>query len=91
MRDALVRELRARGETEEAKAVAVLGKAPVGLWIANQLARLAPAEVKALIEATARLLQGQSSALERGGAGAGGAGARGKRPTHAVNEVAVSR
>ena len=62
-RDALARELRGKGAMEEAKALANLRKPPVGLWIANQLARLAPAEVRALLGATARLRQGQSAAV----------------------------
>jgi hypothetical protein len=59
-RDALVKELRAKGQDDEAKAVAKLRKPPVALWIVNQLFRNAPAEVKALIAATGKL---------RGGAG----------------------
>lgn len=72
-RDALARELRARGALEEARALANLRKPPVGLWIANQLARLAPDEVKALVEATARIRQGQSA----GARGASGEALRG--------------
>ena len=62
-RDALARELRAKGAMDEARALVSLRKPSVGLWIANQLSRLAPDEVRALIEATARLRQGQSAAL----------------------------
>jgi hypothetical protein len=60
-RDALVRELREQGKTDEAKEVAALRKPPVGLWIANQLARLAPKDVEALIDATARVRKAQFS------------------------------
>jgi hypothetical protein len=59
-RDALARELRARGRNDEAREIASLRKPPVGLWIANQLHRLAPAEVKALLDATARIRHAQS-------------------------------
>ena len=57
-RDALVRELREKGKADEAKEVATLRKPAAALWIANQLARLAPDEVKALIHATERLRKG---------------------------------
>ena len=57
-RDALARELREKGKAEEAKEVAALRKPTAALWIANQLARLAPEEVKALIHATERLRKG---------------------------------
>ena len=57
-RDALVRELREKGKADEAKEVAALRKPTAALWIANQLARLAPDEVKALIHATERLRKG---------------------------------
>jgi hypothetical protein len=59
-RDALARELKAQGRAEDAKAVARLRKPPVALWIVNQLARLAGAEVQALIDATARAHRAQS-------------------------------
>jgi hypothetical protein len=59
-RDALARELRAKGRIDEAKEVAALRKPAVGLWIANQLGRLAPGEVKALIDATGRIRHAQS-------------------------------
>ncbi len=61
VRDALARELRGRGELEEARLIAGMRKPPVGLWIANQLARLAPDDVKALVEASARLRRAQSA------------------------------
>ena len=57
-RDALARELREKGKADEAKEVAALRKPTAALWIANQLARLAPDEVKALIHATERLRKG---------------------------------
>ena len=61
VRDALARELRGRGELEEARLIAGMRKPPVGLWIANQLARLAPDDVKALVDASARLRRAQSA------------------------------
>ncbi|MCA1827393.1 MAG: hypothetical protein ABR567_09865 [Myxococcales bacterium] len=57
-RDALVRELREKGKADEAKEVASLRKPSTALWIANQLARIAPGDVKALIHATERLRKG---------------------------------
>ena len=57
-RDALARALREKGKADEAKEVAALRKPTAALWIANQLARLAPDEVKALIHATERLRKG---------------------------------
>ncbi len=63
LRDELARELRGNGQADEAKALAKIRRPSVALWIANQLGRLAPAEVKALIEATARLRHGQSAAV----------------------------
>ena len=57
-RDALVRELREKGKADEAKEVAKLRKPAAALWIANQFARLAADEVKALIHATERLRKG---------------------------------
>jgi hypothetical protein len=62
VRDELARDLRGSGQADEAKALAKIKKPSVALWIANQLGRLSPAEVKALIEATARLRHGQSAA-----------------------------
>jgi hypothetical protein len=57
-RDALAKELRAGGKDEEAREVAKLRKPTAALWIANQLSRLAPDDVKALIHATSRLQKG---------------------------------
>lgn len=57
-RDALARELRDAGKAEEAREVKALHKPTVALWIANQLSRLAPADVTALIHATGRLRKG---------------------------------
>jgi hypothetical protein len=63
VRDQLVGELRAKGMADEARSIANLRKPPLALWVANQLARLAPAEVKALIEATAHLRHAQTGAV----------------------------
>ena len=60
-REALVRELREQGKADQAKEVAAQRKPPVALWIANQLARLDPRSVEALIEATARVRKAQLS------------------------------
>ena len=79
-RDELARELKAKGHGDEAKAIARLRKPPAALFIVNQLGRLAPADVKALIDATARMQKGahlreamheQREALSRLGDAAG--------------------
>ena len=57
-RDALARELRSQGKDEDARLVTAMRKPAAALWIANQLSRLAPDDVKALIHATARLQKG---------------------------------
>lgn len=54
-RNALAKELRAAGNDEEAKRVAALRKPTAALWVVNQLARTAPDQVKALIEAARRM------------------------------------
>lgn len=64
-RNALVQQLRDRGETEEAKRVAALRKPSTPLWIVNQLGRRAPAEVEELIEATQRARRAQTHAAGR--------------------------
>src|SRR5258708_29157937 len=61
-RDALARELRDKGEADEAKRVAALRKPAATLWVANQLARAAPKEIDALIAATARARHAQAAA-----------------------------
>ncbi|MGZ6124624.1 MAG: hypothetical protein ACXWLR_06665 [Myxococcales bacterium] len=64
-RDALARELRERGETQEAKRVAALRRPSTPLWIVNQLGRRAPAGVEKLIEATGRARRAQVHAGAR--------------------------
>lgn len=54
-RNALAKELRAAGKDEEARRVAALRKPTAALWVVNQLARTAPDQVKALIEAARRM------------------------------------
>jgi len=54
-RDALVKELRAAGQEQEAKRIAALRKPPAALWVANQLGRRAPKAVAALIDAAEKL------------------------------------
>lgn len=54
-RDALVKELRAAGEAEEAKRIAALRKPSTSLWAANQLGRLAPQHVGALIDSALKI------------------------------------
>jgi hypothetical protein len=61
-RDALARELRDKGEADEAKRIATLRKPAAALWVANQLARAAPKEIGALITATARARHAQAAA-----------------------------
>lgn len=64
-RNALVQELRRRGESEEAKRVAALRRPSAPLWIVNQLARRASGRVEELIESTQRTRRAQVHA--RGG------------------------
>jgi hypothetical protein len=61
-RDALARELRDKGEADEAKRIAARRKPTAALWVANQLARAAPKEIDALITATARARHAQAAA-----------------------------
>src|SRR5260370_7649561 len=63
-RDALARELRDKGEADEAKRIAALRKPAAALWVANQLARAAPKEIDALIAATARARGAQPAATQ---------------------------
>src|SRR5438067_8763679 len=66
-RNALVRQLRERGETEEAKRIASLRRPGNAVWVTNQLGARAAREVEALIESTGRVrkaqLHGGSEAL----------------------------
>lgn len=62
-RNALAKQLRAAGKEEEAKAVAALRKPSKALWLVNQLARRAPKELRALVEATARIREAQEKGL----------------------------
>ena len=64
-RNALARELRERGEAEEAKRVAALRRPSTPLWIVNQLGRRAPAAVEELIDATQRAGKAQVHAGAR--------------------------
>jgi hypothetical protein len=59
-RNALVRELREKGEAGEARRVAALRRPTVSLWIVNQLGRRAPAAVDHLVDATARARKAQT-------------------------------
>jgi hypothetical protein len=54
-RNALVRELKAAGQADEAKRIAALRKPSKALWLVNQLARRRPKELQAFIDATARV------------------------------------
>jgi hypothetical protein len=54
-RNALVKELRRNGKDDEAKRAAALRRPTAALWVANQLARTAPDDVKALIESAERM------------------------------------
>ncbi|HMC34338.1 MAG TPA: hypothetical protein VKH65_08020, partial [Myxococcales bacterium] len=45
-RDALVRELRGRGENEEAKRMASLRRPGIALWVTNQLGARAAKDVE---------------------------------------------
>jgi hypothetical protein len=54
-RNALVKDLRAKGKTDEAKRAAALRRPTAALWVANQLARTSPDDVKALIDSAERM------------------------------------
>lgn len=58
-RKALVRELQAAGKDDESQRIAGMRKPSKALWLANQAARSAPKEVRALIEATRRIGEAQ--------------------------------
>src|SRR5438552_7555298 len=75
-RDALVRQLRERGENEEAKRIAALRRPSTALWVANQLGGRAAKDVDALIDSTGRARKAQ---LHGGNVGAGRASPRGDR------------
>jgi hypothetical protein len=62
-RNALSRKLRDAGDAEEAKRIAGLRKPSKALWLVNQLARRAPEELHALIEATLRIRNAQQKGL----------------------------
>lgn len=69
-RDALAKELRARGDKEEAAAVKKLRKPPVPVWAANQVARRSPDVVRALVDAGNALRAAQQRVVAgRPGAG----------------------
>src|SRR5207248_505951 len=65
-RDGLVRQLRERGENEEAKRIASLRRPGTALWVTNQLGARAAKDVEALIDASQRA----RSAQLHGGSGA---------------------
>jgi hypothetical protein len=62
-RNALVKELRGAGLADEATRVAGLRKPSKALWMVNQLARRAPEQVQALIDATRRVRDAQQKGL----------------------------
>jgi hypothetical protein len=64
-RDALARELRQRGEREEADAVRQLRKPSVPAWAINQLARAEGTKVRRLIEAEDELRRAHGASEDR--------------------------
>jgi hypothetical protein len=62
-RAALVKELRERGENDEAKRVASLRRPSTALWVTNQLGARAPKDLDALIDSSRRAQRAQ---LNRG-------------------------
>jgi hypothetical protein len=58
-RDALVRQLRERGENDEAKRIAALRRPSTALWVTNQLGGRAAKDVEALIDSTGRARKAQ--------------------------------
>lgn len=67
-RDALVSELKAQGQNDEARVVKALRKPTVVAWALNQLAERDPAGVDSLLEAGAELRAAQRATLSGGGA-----------------------
>ena len=66
-RNALAKELRAAGDKEAATEVAALRKPTVPAWVVNQLARTAPDEVEALLDAGRQVAAAQAGALRGAG------------------------
>jgi len=66
-RNALAKQLRADGDREGARRVAALRKPAAAAWVVNQLARTAPAETAALLEAGQRVAEAQAGALRGAG------------------------
>jgi len=58
-RNALVRQLREKGDAEEARRVAALRRPTASLWVVNQLGRRAASAVDQLVEATRRARKAQ--------------------------------
>jgi hypothetical protein len=54
-RNALARELREKGQVEEANRVAALRKPSAAVWLVNQMSQRAPAALEALITATDKM------------------------------------
>lgn len=70
MRDALVKGMRGDGQREAAAAVAKLRRPTVVAWALNRVARTAPREIEALLDAGAAVRTAQSGALAHGDADA---------------------
>jgi hypothetical protein len=66
-RNALVKQLRAAGDKEEAARVAALKKPAAVAWAVNQLARSAPDDVRTLLAAGRKLAAAQAGALKGAG------------------------
>jgi len=62
-RNALSADLKKKGDSETAAAVKSLKKPPVSAWTINQLSRSHPDEVKALLDAGARLRAAQDALM----------------------------
>lgn len=58
-RDALARQLRERGDNDEAKRIASLRRPGTALWVTNQLGTRAAKDVEALIDSSARARKAQ--------------------------------
>ena len=58
-RDALAKELRAKGRDAQAKEVASLRRPTAPVWAVNQLARRAPADVEELLDSSERVRHAQ--------------------------------
>ena len=66
-RDALAKQLRDKGDAEAAKRIAKLRRPTAALWAVNRVARTAPDQVRALLDASEQVRRHQARAVRGGG------------------------